>query len=152
MHFLSLSPTFNEPRHYPRTFLCLLKAGHKISDLLAFGSKLFCKISSVLLSGIGATDGTIRLESLRTYRYINWLHDCKRVLEDGPRSFKRNLVVLKAIGKDEQPTERNMHVKDSRVSIWIWLLNIPLSKRNKASGHRIAAKLYDVMNIDNAYF
>ncbi|GKA99005.1 reverse transcriptase [Tanacetum coccineum] len=76
--------------------------------------------------------------------YVNF----KRVLEDGPWSFKKNLVVLKPIEKDEQPTESNM----SKVSFWIRFLNMPLSRRSKTWVRRIAAKLGDVMDVDDTYF
>ncbi|PWA64139.1 hypothetical protein CTI12_AA345860 [Artemisia annua] len=74
--------------------------------------------------------------------------DFKRVVEDGPWSFERNLVVLKSTENDELPTESDM----SKVSFWIRLLNVPLSWRNKVSVGRIAAKLGDVMDVDDAYF
>ncbi|GJZ88326.1 reverse transcriptase domain-containing protein [Tanacetum coccineum] len=40
--------------------------------------------------------------------HIGHYVDFKRVLEDGPWSFERNLFVLKSIEKDEQPTETDM--------------------------------------------
>ncbi|PWA85590.1 hypothetical protein CTI12_AA148020 [Artemisia annua] len=80
--------------------------------------------------------------------HIDHYVDLKRVLEDGPWSFERNLVVLKPIEKDEQPTESDM----SKVSFWICLLNMPLIRRNKTWVRRIAGKLGEVMDVDDTYF
>lgn len=74
--------------------------------------------------------------------------DLKRVLADGPWSFERNLVVLKSIDSDEQPSEFEM----TKVLFWIRLLSVPLSRTNKTFVGGIAAKLGEVMEVDNAYF
>ncbi|PWA93951.1 hypothetical protein CTI12_AA065710 [Artemisia annua] len=74
--------------------------------------------------------------------------DLKRVLEDGPWSFERNLVVLKSIDNDEQPSELEM----TKVPFWVRLFNVPVSRRDKPYVGSIAAKLGEVMEVDNAYF
>ncbi|GJR53596.1 reverse transcriptase [Tanacetum coccineum] len=74
--------------------------------------------------------------------------DLKRVLEDGLWSFERNLVVLKSIDNDEQPSEHEM----KKVPLWIRLFNVPLSRRNKSHVGGIAAKLGEVLGVDNFYF
>ncbi|PWA67820.1 hypothetical protein CTI12_AA315780 [Artemisia annua] len=79
---------------------------------------------------------------------IDHVVDLRRVLEDGPRSFKSNLVVLKLIDNDEQPIEAEM----MKVAFWIRLLNMPLSRRDEPSVRYIASKLGEVVEVDNAYF
>ncbi|PWA54076.1 hypothetical protein CTI12_AA438450 [Artemisia annua] len=74
--------------------------------------------------------------------------DLRRVMEDGPWSFERNLVVLKSVENDEEPTETEM----MKVPFWIRLINMPISKRDESSIRKIAAKIGDVLEVDDTYF
>jgi hypothetical protein len=63
--------------------------------------------------------------------------DLETVLRNGPWSFDRNIVILKRISGDEQPSDLEMHSSD----FWIRIYDLPLKLRSD----EMARKLGDLM-------
>ncbi|PWA56181.1 hypothetical protein CTI12_AA420130 [Artemisia annua] len=72
------------------------------------------------------------------------LVDMRRVLDDGPWSVERDLVILKPLDEDEQPSKVEM----SSIPFWIRLLNLPFSMRSENYVRAIARKLGSVLDVD----
>ncbi|PWA94542.1 hypothetical protein CTI12_AA059290 [Artemisia annua] len=70
--------------------------------------------------------------------------DMRRVLDEGPWSVERDLVILKPLDEDEQTS----NVEMSKIPFWIRLLNLPFSRRSENYVRAIAGKLSTVLDVD----
>lgn len=76
--------------------------------------------------------------------HFEHITDMKRIMEDGPWSFDRDLVLLKKMAGDEQPSK----IVLDKVPFWIRLVNLPLNRRNEVAVRAIASRLGEVIDID----
>ncbi|GKB50585.1 F-box domain containing protein, partial [Tanacetum coccineum] len=72
------------------------------------------------------------------------LVDMRRVLDDGPWSVERDLVMLKPLDDEEQPSNVDL----SKIPFWIRLLNLPFSRRTEKYVRNIAERLGSVVEVD----
>ncbi|GJU09943.1 reverse transcriptase [Tanacetum coccineum] len=70
--------------------------------------------------------------------------DMRRVLDEGPWLVERDLVILKPLDEDEQPSNMDM----SKSPFWIRLLNLPFSRRSENYVRAIAGRLGTVLEVD----
>ncbi|GKA05380.1 reverse transcriptase [Tanacetum coccineum] len=68
------------------------------------------------------------------------LVDMRRILADGLWSVERDLVILKPLDEEEQPSIMEM----SKMPFWIRLLNLPFSRRSEKYVRSIAERLGSV--------
>jgi hypothetical protein len=71
--------------------------------------------------------------------------DAETVLKNGPWSFDRNLVVLKRISGDEQPSDIEMHTGE----VWARIYDLPLRLRSDAMAKRLGDLLGNFIEVDN---
>ncbi|GAU43133.1 hypothetical protein TSUD_348540 [Trifolium subterraneum] len=65
--------------------------------------------------------------------------DAENVLQNGPWSFDKNLIILQKITGEEQPAEFDMH----KVSFWVRIYDLPLQLRSDS----IAKKIGDFIGV-----
>ncbi|GKB93239.1 reverse transcriptase [Tanacetum coccineum] len=70
--------------------------------------------------------------------------DMSRVIDEGPWSVERDLVILKPLDEDEQPSNMEM----SKSPFWIRLLNLPFSRRSENYVRAIDGRLGTVLEVD----
>ncbi|GJS45906.1 reverse transcriptase [Tanacetum coccineum] len=73
--------------------------------------------------------------------------DMRRVLDDGPWSVERDLVILKPLDEDGQP----LHVEMSKSPFWIRLLNLPFSRCGEKYVRAIAGRLGSVLDVNTPH-
>lgn len=71
--------------------------------------------------------------------------DLESVLKNGPWSFDRNLVILKRVTGDEQPSEMPMHSGD----LWARVYDLPLKLRSDAMAMKLGNSLGTFVEVDN---
>jgi len=71
--------------------------------------------------------------------------DLESVLKNGPWSFDRNLVILKRVTGDEQPSEMPMHSGD----FWARVYDLPLKLRSDAMAMKLGNSLGTFVEVDN---
>ncbi|PWA79597.1 hypothetical protein CTI12_AA205220 [Artemisia annua] len=90
---------------------------------------------------------SVRIQELEGGLFLatfDHLVDMRRVLDDGPWSVERDLVILKPLDEDEQPS----NVELSKIPFWIRLINLPFSRRNEMYVRTIAGRLGSVLDVD----
>ncbi|GJT29690.1 reverse transcriptase [Tanacetum coccineum] len=70
--------------------------------------------------------------------------DMSCVLDEGPWSVKRDMVILKPLDEDEQPSNMEM----SKSPFWIRLLNLSFSRRSENYVRAIAGRLGTILEVD----
>ena len=72
------------------------------------------------------------------------LVDYRRVLEEGPWLFNRNLVVPCEVGGDERPSKVSMNM----VTFWVRLVDLPISFRWENIIRQIVQRLGEVIRVE----